>query len=383
MINRDRIAQEFLYLAHIESPSKQEGKIAAYLEQVFQKLGAKCVFDNSASKTGSEVGNLIVKIPGTVKTSPIFFAAHMDTVEPTKNPKIFFKNGIFRSDGRTICGADDKSAIAALIEVIKVIKEYEIPHPPLELIFTTCEEIGLLGAKNLDYSLIEAAFGYALDSENPDELINRAPEAIRFTLKILGVAAHAGLCPEKGINAIKLAAECISRIKIGRIDEETTSNIGIIRGGTATNIVPELVELFGEIRSHNHEKLEAQWEEILSIFKQVIEEKRATSITDRADRPEFSFTREQDYPLMYVPEDAQVVKLACSAAEKFGRKLKITFTGGGSDANIFNGQGLPCVILGTGMQKVHSTEEFISLEDLVKTAELCLQIIIEAANVKF
>ncbi len=376
MINCDRLAQEFLSLAHIESPSRKEGKIASYLKKEFQKLGAKCIFDNSALKTGSEVGNLIVKIPGTIKKSPIFFAAHMDTVEPTQNPCISLKNGIFRSDGRTICGADDKSAIAILIEIAKLIKAYNLPHPPLEFVFTTCEEIGLLGAKNLDYSLIESTFGYVLDSEDPDELINRAPEAIRFSLKLLGVAAHAGLCPEKGINAIKLAAEGISRVRIGRIDEETTSNIGIIHGGTATNIVPEVVELLGEIRSHSHDKLEDQWEKIISTFQQVIEENR----DDSRDRPAFHFTKEQDYPLMHVPEDTQVVRLACSVAEKLRRKLKITFTGGGSDANIFNGQGLSCVILGTGMQNVHSTEEFLVLEDLVKTAELCLHIIIEAAK---
>ncbi len=376
MINVERLANEFLRLAHIESPSRREGEIAAYLEREFRLLGAECIFDDSASKTGSEVGNLIVKIPGNKPGPGLFFAAHMDTVEPTRNPHVFLKDGIFRSDGRTICGADDKSAIAALLEVTRVIKEKGLSHGDLEFIFTTCEEIGLLGAKNLDYSLIKAQFGYALDSEDPDELINRAPEAIRFRLVVLGLAAHAGLCPEKGINAIKLAGEALSQVRIGRIDEETTANIGLIRGGTATNIVPEEVELLGEVRSHSHEKLENTWQEILSCFQRVIETHRQ----GRKDRPALDYKQEQDYPLMRVTEDHPVVKLALSAAQRLGRQLKITFTGGGSDANIFNGHGLPCVILGTGMQRVHSTEEFLALEDLVKTAELTLQIVLEAAE---
>ncbi len=375
MINKERLAQEFLRLVHIESPSRREGEIAAYLAQVFHDLGARCVFDDSAKETGSEVGNLIVKIPGQASGPRIFFAAHMDTVEPCAQPRISLENGIFRSDGRTICGADDKSAIAAMLETLRVLKEKGLAHPPLEFIFTTCEEIGLLGAKHLDYALLESEYGYALDSEDPDELINRAPEAIRFYLRILGKAAHAGLNPEKGINAIKLAGEGLAEAPLGRIDPETTANIGVIRGGQATNIVPEEVELYGEVRSHRHEKLESTWEGIKKAFAQVVDRYKLPG----ADRPELHYRRNQDYPLMQVPEDHPVVQLALAAAQRLGRELRVTFTGGGSDANIFNGQGLACVILGTGMQQVHSTAEYITLEDLVKTTELVLQIVLEAA----
>ncbi len=374
MINNDRLSQEFLRLAHIESPSKHEGKLAQYLEGTFKNLGARCLFDNSAPKTGSEVGNLIVKLSGNASGRKIFLAAHMDTVEPCRNPKIFLENGIFRSDGRTICGADDKSAIAVMIEVARVLQERRLSHPPVEFIFTTCEEIGLLGAKNLDYTLIEAEFGYALDSEDPDQLINRAPEAIRFSLQVLGQAAHAGLCPEKGINAIKIAAQALVKTPVGRLDKETTANIGIIRGGNATNIVPEEVEILGEVRSHRHEKLESVWEGILQAFEEAVAEHH-----QEGPRPALNYEKIQDYPLMYVPEGHQVINLAQRAASKLGRTLQITLTGGGSDANIFNGQGLPCVILGTGMQQVHSTAEYLRQEDLVQTAALVLQIILEAA----
>lgn len=373
MINVERLSRFFLDLAHIESPSRREGKVASYLQERFEALGARCLFDDSASKTGSEVGNLIVKYPEETSSPLLFMAAHMDTVEPTENPRIRLENGVFRSDGRTICGADDKSALAIFLEILHVLEEKGLRYP-LEFVITTCEEIGLLGAKHLDYRLVDAPFGYALDSEDPDELINRAPEAIRFQIKVLGLAAHAGLNPEAGINAITLAGKAVSLVRLGRIDHETTANIGIIRGGTATNIVPEEVELLGEVRSHNHLKLEEEWEHIRSTFEEIVEAEREPG----KDRPQVSFSREQDYPLMHVPEDHQVVRLALEAARRLGRKLKISATGGGSDANIFNGRGLPCVILGTGMRRVHSTEEYLPLKDLVRACELSLQIVLEA-----
>ncbi len=375
MINVERLSRFFLELAHIESPSRREGEIAAYLREKFEALGARCLFDDSASHTGSEVGNLIVKYPAEGKSPLLFLAAHMDTVEPTRNPKVVLENGVFRSDGRTICGADDKSALAIFLELLHVLVEKELRYP-LEFIITTCEEIGLLGAKHLDYRLVDAPFGYALDSEDPEEIINRAPEAIRFQIKVLGLAAHAGLNPEAGINAIKLAGKALSLVKLGRIDHETTANIGLIRGGTATNIVPEEVELLGEVRSHSHEKLENQWDHIRSVFEEVIREEKEPE----KDRPEVSFFREQDYPLLQVPEDHPVIKLAFKAAQRLGLNLRLTATGGGSDANIFNGRGLPCVILGTGMRRVHSTEEYLPLKDLIKACELTLQIVLEAGN---
>ncbi len=374
MINVERLSRFFLELAHIESPSRREGKVAAYLQEKFEALGARCVFDDSAPRTGSEVGNLIVKYPANSRPL-LFMAAHMDTVEPTKNPRICLENGVFRSDGRTICGADDKSALAIFLEILHVLQERKLPVP-LEFVITTCEEIGLLGAKHLDYRLVEAPFGYALDSEDPGEIINRAPEAIRFHIKVVGLAAHAGLNPEAGINAITLAGKALSRVKLGRLDHETTANIGLIRGGTATNIVPEEVELWGEVRSHSHEKLEEAWTNLRSTFEMVIQEERKPG----RERPEVHFSREQDYPLMQVPEDHEVVKLALRAASRLGFSVRLTATGGGSDANIFNGQGLPCVILGTGMRRVHSTEEYLPLKDLVQACKLSLQIVLEAGH---
>ncbi|OAG28506.1 M20/M25/M40 family metallo-hydrolase [Thermodesulfatator autotrophicus] len=374
MINQERLKQFFLDLAHIESPSRREGAVARYLQEKFKTLGASCLFDDSAPHTGSEVGNLVVKLNPSAKAK-VFLAAHMDTVEPTDSPKIIFANGVFKSDGRTICGADDKSAIAIFLELAHVIKENRLDIP-VEFVFTTCEEIGLLGAKHFDYSLLSAPFGYALDSEDPLELINKAPEAIRFTIKVLGKAAHAGINPEAGINAIKIASKAIAGIPLGRIDEETTANIGTITGGKATNIVPEEVVLEGEVRSHSREKLEAQWGHILSNFDRAVKDYPQKE----KDLPKINYEKIKDYPLMYVSEDHPAIKIALKAAENLGQKLRICATGGGSDANIFNENGFPCVILGTGMKKVHSTEEYLPFDEFLLAARLTLEILKEAAG---
>ncbi len=375
MLRVERLKRFFIELASIESPSRREAAVAAYLKEKFSSLGALCHFDDSASRTGSEVGNLIIDLWPERGKPLLFFAAHMDTVQPTENPKIVFENGVFKSDGRTILGADDKSALAIFLELAHHLVEEKL-FWPVQFVCTTCEEIGLLGAKHLDYSLLRAPFGYALDSEDPHDLINRAPEAIRFSIKILGRAAHAGLNPEKGINAIRVAAEALVRIDLGRIDFETTANIGLIKGGQATNIVPEEVLLEGEVRSHSHEKLEAFWKKLVKTFEEIIQCQQR----EGDKRPKVFFKRQEDYPLMAVSEEHPVVQIALRAGEKLGHSLRLTKTGGGSDANIFNAKGFPCVILGTGMRKVHSTEEYLPLEDFVRACELSFELLRQAAK---
>ncbi len=371
-INSKRLTNLFLELVRIDSPSRHEGQVADFVRAWCSQNApkARIVEDSSQVDTGSDTGNLIIKIPGNPETAPLFFNAHMDTVEPGRNVKPIFENGIFRSDGTTVLGGDDKAAIAIMLESILSMKEQEIAHGPFELILTTCEEIGLLGAKALDESLVEARAGLALDTEDPDSVINRAPAAIRFNIKIHGLAAHAGLNPEKGINAIKVAAQAISAAPQGRMDEETTCNIGHIQGGTATNIVPDLVQVDGEVRSHREKRLREIQDRIMSCFYQVAKEfKKSPSDT----YPYVSATVEDDYPLMHVPEDHPLVTTLLQAAKNLGRALKIEMTGGGSDANILNKKGLSTLIVGIGMQKVHTTEEFIKLQDMEKSCLLMME----------
>ncbi len=371
MINVERLALEFKNLVKIESPSKKEGEIAYYIANVFDALGYKCLFDKSAENTGSEVGNLIIKIPGNISASPLFFGAHLDTVGPYENPKIIFEKGIFKTDGRTILGADDKSAIAILIEVVKILKETNTPHPPIELIFTTCEEIGLLGAKNLDTNLIEAKEGFILDSESPTEVIIGAPSSYQFKINIKGKSAHAGLEPEKGINAIHVLSKILAELPTGRIDKETTMNIGLVSGGKFVNIVPESATAEGEIRSHNENSLEELKNLIEHTSKRIIVSYPFKS--QGLPKGEVDFNKV--YQAFYIPPEDPLCQLIKKAGENLGLNISFTRKEGASDANVFNEKGLKCLILGTGMQKVHTTEEYIELKDMVITAELILEVI--------
>ncbi|NIA08315.1 MAG: M20/M25/M40 family metallo-hydrolase [Nitrospiraceae bacterium] len=371
-INRDRLAKTFKDLVCIDSPSRQEGAVARWIREILtREIGAEVEEDQSMAQTGSETGNIIVRIPGTRDATPIFFNAHLDTVEPGRGIRPIFKDGTFQSDGSTVLGSDDKAAVAILIEVARLLKENKILHGPIEFLFTVCEEIGLLGAKALDPSLLRARIGYALDSDDPGILINRAPCATRFRVKIIGKASHAGVSPEQGINAIQVAAKALTELPLGRIDKITTANVGLIHGGKATNIVPDEVEMAGEVRSHDPKRLRDVQDQILEIFR------RAAAQFEKKDQglPRVETKVIDDYPLMSVPEGHIVVTNAIKAAEALGKKLRLDMTGGGSDANILNSKGLSTLLMGVGMHKVHTTSEFIRLDDMVASAELVLQII--------
>ena len=270
MINNDRLAETFKFLVEIDSVSREEGEFAKEIKKVLESMGAKTFVDSAGEKTGSDTGNLVAKFEGNVSAPPLLINAHMDTVQPGKGIKAVLKNGIFTSDGSTILGADDKSSIAVILESLRVLRENELPYGPIDLVLTICEEIGLLGAKYFDFSLIDAKFGYALDATDVDGIIVRAPAANKLEFKIHGKDSHAGAAPEKGINAILLASKAIAGLEIGRIDKETTCNIGIIEGGIATNIVPNLVTVKGEVRSHDNDKLAKVTDDIVSAFKDVV-----------------------------------------------------------------------------------------------------------------
>jgi tripeptide aminopeptidase len=374
-INLERLASVFTTLCEIDSPSKQESGVAAYLKSLFTDMGAEVFEDDSAAKTGSDCGNLFVRFPaGGRDRDPVFFNCHMDTVLPATGVTVKREGEVFTSAGDTVLGSDDKAGIAALIEVMRTLQEQNLPYSPVEYIFTTCEEIGLLGVKALDPSHIKAKIGYALDSSGINRVIVGAPAANRLTIEIKGLAAHAGLSPEKGINAIHLAAKAMARLKLGRLDPESTANIGVIAGGVASNIIPESVTLQGEVRSHSVKLLAQHTEIIKSTFQ---EEVAGWSDPDGlvTVKPSLNFTIIDDYPVLKLDRESVVLKRVEQAAKSLGMNLNFVVAGGGSDANIFNGYGIPCAILSTGMDKVHSTEETIKLTDMALTAELVLAIL--------
>ncbi|MCW8860549.1 MAG: M20/M25/M40 family metallo-hydrolase, partial [Deltaproteobacteria bacterium] len=331
-------------------------------------------FDDAGGKIGSTSGNMIARIPGEKAGEPLLLSVHMDTVTPAENVQPVLHEGIFTSAGETILGADDKAGIAEIIEAIEVLKEQQVSHVPLEVVVTICEEQGLLGAKQLDFTKFKASQGIALDTTGIDIVINRAPAANRFNIDIFGLEAHAGVCPEQGISAIQIASRAIARMPLGRIDEETTANIGTIHGGLASNIIPNQVRLRGEVRSHDVNKLREQTELILHAVEEEVD-KATIVIGSEAKQASMALELNEDFPAMQVSENAPILEIIRQAGEALDRPQEIRAAGGGSDANIFNGNGIEMVIIATGMAKVHTINEQVSLDDMVKTSELLVEII--------
>ena len=374
-IDQERLALNFIQLCETDSPSRREANMAARLTDMLCSLGADPPFeDDSAVQTGSQCGNLFFRFSGTLDREPLFFNCHMDTVEPGTGVKVVRNNDIFTSLGNTVLGSDDKSGIAALIEALQVIRENDLPHIPMEYIFTTCEEIGLLGAKALNPKYIRAKKGYALDSSGFGRVITGAPASNRLKITVKGIAAHAGLHPEWGINAITLAGKALSRAPFGRIDEESTVNFGTIQGGAASNIVPEQVTIEGEVRSHSTEKLKQLTRNVEKAFLKTIRDWSDPSGEARGV-PELDFRAELDFPLMELAMEDEVIQRVDTAARSIDMDLNYEVAGGGSDANIFNGYGLQTAIIATGMTHVHSTDEQVSLQDMVDLTRLILALI--------
>jgi tripeptide aminopeptidase len=370
-LNAERLASLFTTLCEIDSPSAREGRLAAFLHNLISEEfpDAAISEDPSAALTGSDCGNLLVRFAGSLSLEPIFFNCHMDTVQPCEGVKVRRQGSLFSSSGDTVLGGDDKAGIAILIEVMRSLREDGQAHAPVELLFTTCEEIGLLGAKHFDSRLLQSRMGYALDSTGVDQVIIGAPAANHIDITIHGLAAHAGLNPEQGINAIHLAAKAMALLSLGRLDEESTANIGVITGGAATNIIPDSVILQGEVRSHSMAKLLAHTARIEAVFAAAVDSWHDTTGRIKA-RPSLSFRATPQYPALKLEVDDAVIQRIDRAADNLSRQMRYIVAGGGSDANIFNGYGLKTAILSTGMQKVHSTGEQIDLNDMLRTAEL-------------
>ncbi|HMB15884.1 MAG TPA: M20/M25/M40 family metallo-hydrolase [Pelovirga sp.] len=374
MINRQRITDEFFRLASIDSPSFQEAAIAVYLQERFSQLGAEVAFDTAGAIIGSDSGNMIARFPGTRDGDPFVISVHMDTVSPAENVQPVLNDGIFTSTGNTILGADDKAGIAELIEAIEVLQENKIPYGPLEVVITVCEELGLMGAKEFDFSTLKGQRGVALDTTGIDRIINRAPAANRIKIDIHGLEAHAGVCPEQGISAIMIAGKAIANMSLGRVDEHTTANIGTISGGIATNIIPGQVSLRGEVRSHLPERLQQVTEAIIRCCEEEVYNSSVV-VDGKTRHASMAIEIKEDFPAMQIAETAAIVQLVVNAGKTLQRPQQIAAAGGGSDANIFNGHGIDMVILGTGMAKVHTPQEQVAVADMEKVSSLLVEII--------
>lgn len=369
MMSKKRLINRFVRYVKVDSISRHEKKFSSMVRKELSKLGIKTVEDNAGKHIGGDCGNIFGTLKANVRSkTSIMLNAHLDTVVPGNNIKPKVRGGIITSDGTTILGADNKAGVAVIMEVLETLKNGNIPHGDIDVVFTVAEEIGLCGAKFIDRRFLKADMGFVLDGGDVDEIENKAPSQDSIEVRIAGKAAHAGVHPEDGINAIKVASDAISGMKLGRIDFETTSNIGIITGGLATNIVPDSVILKGEARSHDPKKLARQVGHMRERFVKACGRSGAR----------LSFKVTPAYRSFEVKGGSNVVTMAVRSARAAGIKPKVRPTGGGSDANIFNSMGLRSIILGVGADKVHTNKENLKIDQMVRGCGFVLELIKES-----
>lgn len=357
MVNKKRLVKTFLDLVAIDSPSGEEGKMASEVAKRLKKLGGKVEFDS--------FGNLIAKFGSG--SNPLMLNAHLDTVEPGRGIKPKVVGNFIKSDGTTILGADDKAGIAIILEALTVAREKKTETVPIEIVMTLGEEAGLLGAINLDYTKVGARRGVTFDGHGAVSNVTvAAPGYNRVDVTITGRSAHAGVEPEKGISAIRIASEIISRLQIGRIDEETTANIGIISGGSARNAVPETAHFKGEIRSRDHDKLEKHTAHFRSVFEEV---------TAGYDGIEIHVDISREFDPYHFEERHLIIQKILGVFAKLGIEPNLEPSGGGSDVNIFNGHGIEIVDVGTGVSDMHTTRESLNIREFVEAANFCYALI--------
>lgn len=371
MVNKERMLQEFFDLVRVTCHTGDEREMADLLKKKLKALGAKQVEEDRAGEAiNGNTGNLVATFAATQAGLPTLgLSAHMDCVEPCAGIEPQLADGVITSRGATILGSDDKSGVAAILEGLRLMKENYLPHGEIKVVFCIAEEGGLRGSRNIAADLLQGIdYMYVLDGGGaPGTINNRAPgqNGLRVTMK--GVRSHAGVAPEKGVNAIVMMGTALLRVPYGRIDSETTANIGTINGGIATNIVPDECVVEAEVRSLNSKKLAAQTEAMAAAFRSVV-----------ADFPrgEVDVEVHEKYQGYRLPETEPVVALAVKAAKAAGLPVKIVPTGGGSDANNFN-KYMPAVVLGTGMAKVHTPDEFILEEHLYQAGKWVYRILEE------
>lgn len=351
MVQQERLLATFLDLVRIDNPSGGEGPIAAHIRGLLEGMGLTVIED--------AMHNLLARVPGDGE--PLLLNAHMDSVAPCHGVNPVVADGIVRSSGDTVLGADDLAGVAAIIEGVRATLEQGGPHRAAELVFTVQEEIGMRGAAQFDTSQLSAREGVTFDSGGEFGGITiAAPSQDSLHVVVHGRAAHAGVAPERGINAITIAAEALTTMPLGRIDHETTANIGIIRGGAATNVVPDQVELWGEARSHDQDKLVAQVQAMVAAFEQAARARGASVQVEISHK----------YDAYRLPDDAPILERVQAELRAMGFAPKPQVSGGGSDVNMFAQRDLHIANISMGYREIHSTSEYIAVEDIEHAAEL-------------
>ena len=368
-MNKERLINNFIEMIKIHSPSKKEKEFADYMVNLLKEFGAEIYLDNGFKNYGGNAPTIFAKIKGNIEGEGVTLAAHMDVIEPNANVNPIIENGIIKTNGTTTLGGDDKGGVACIVEVLRTLKENNISHEDIYVLLTPCEESGLQGAKNVDWSLVPENMKPAknmlvIDNAGKAGIIaHTAPSKYDFEITFTGRKAHAGIEPEKGINAVCLAAAAISQMDIGRIDPLTTSNIGIIKSDSPTNVVPDTCFVKGEIRSHSEEKILEIIKEYDSACQKAVEKLCGT----------YKFDYVCDFPTLKPKDDLKFAKEFAAVYESLGVETELKVIGGGSDSNIFAKEGYNSIIIGVGMNNVHTVDEFLEIEELYKTTEAVIK----------
>jgi len=351
----ERMINQFIEMVKIDSESGNEARMIDYLFEEFKKLGGVVQKDS--------YGNLIAKfVPKNCEgKETILLSCHADTVKPGVGVEPIIEDGIIKSKGNTILGADDKAGIAELLEALRIVEVY----PPLEIAISREEEVGLLGVKNMDYSLLTAKKGFLLDNDTLDTIIIGGPSYFILDVVIEGQSAHAGMEPEKGCNAILAASKAISALRLGRLDDETTANVGVIKGGVIRNGVPDETTFLAECRSLNHDKAQALADEMVEIITREV----------KLIGAEVNINVQNLCVAVDIPEDSATVEVSKKALKSVGIDAKTTFMTGFTDASIYNNKGIEVAVVGIGAQLEHSTDEFIKIEDMNKALKMIAEIL--------
>lgn len=366
MVNRERLLDTFRTLVSIDSPSFGERDMGDYLKRRLAPLGISPEEDGAGAAIGGNCGNIYGLLPGDEGLPPLLFCTHMDTVEPSAGKRaVMGEDGVIRSGGDTVLGADDCAGTAAILEALRVVREASVPHRPIEILFTAAEEAYSKGAANMDFSKIRSREAYVLDLTGPvGSAAYQAPSILSLTVTVRGRASHAGFAPEAGVHAIRAAADALSKLPMGKIDGETTCNIGVIRGGLAANIVPELCQLQGEIRSFSHGRALELAEAVGRHFEEI-----ARGIGARVD-----FTVQTNCEAYATPLGHPVVRRFQKVCAARGLRCELVRTFGGSDNNTLARRGVAGLVLASAMHDCHSCGEYTTAEELVRLAELTLSL---------
>jgi tripeptide aminopeptidase len=361
----------FLELARLRTPPGEERAAADVVSRYLRDLALDVHEDGAGAVVGGDTGNLLARLPATDGAGgvPIVLCAHLDTVPPEGSIEPVLEDGVVRNAAGTILGADNKSAVASMLVAAATILRENRPHAGIELLFTPKEEVGLLGAFAFDHTRLEAKLGYVYDQAAPvGQVILGAPTQRSLQVRYHGRPAHAGMVPEEGRSAIAAAARAIADLRLGRLDEQTTANVGTIAGGTARNIVPEWCSFEAEARSHDERVLADLVQEMLDSI----------TFAAQATDCEVETRIEENYKGYRFRRDDVPVRLVDAALRRVGVEPSYALTGGGADANVFNARGLPCVNVANGMAEIHTPDEHVAVVDLDRMVDVTLALVEEA-----